>query len=80
LSQEELRKLKFNVASDLASTLDSPMNVMDYYELRRSVGIPDDYFYARKTTVDTLTPERVCDLARKYLDPEQLRISIAGDI
>lgn len=80
LSQEELRKLKFNVASDLASTLDSPMTVMDYYELRRSVGIPDDYFYARKTTVDTLTPERVCDLARKYLDPEQLRISIAGDI
>ena len=80
LSNEELRKLKFNVASDLASTLDSPMTVMDYYELRRSVGIPDDYFYARQATVDSLTPETVCRLSRQYLDPAQLRISIAGDL
>lgn len=80
LTDEELRKLKFNVASDLASTLDSPMTVMDYYELRRSVGIPEDYFYARQATVDNITKETICDLSRRYLDPDQLRISIAGDL
>ena len=80
LTDEELTKLKFNVASDLASTLDSPMTVMDYYELIRTVGIPEDYFYARQKTVDMITKDMICELSRRYLDPAQLRISIAGDL
>lgn len=80
LSAEELSRLKFNLASDLASTLDSPMAMMDYYELKRTVGIPDDYFYARQQTLATITPETVCEMAEKYLCPELLRISVAGDL
>lgn len=80
LSADELSRLKFNLASDLASTLDSPMTMMDYYELQRTVGTPDDYFYARQQTLATISPEIVCEMAEKYLRPDGLRISIAGDL
>lgn len=80
LDDDELRRLKFNVASDLASTLDTPMTMMDYYELRRTVGVPDDYFYARQKALAEISPEIVCEMARRYLNPEALRISVAGDL
>lgn len=80
LSADELSRLKFNLASDLASTLDSPMTMMDYYELRRTVGIPDDYFEARQKTLAMISPDIVCEMAARYLHPELLRISIAGDL
>ncbi|MDE5555313.1 MAG: insulinase family protein [Muribaculaceae bacterium] len=80
LSSDELSRLKFNLASDLASTLDSPMTMMDYYELRRTVGIPDDYFEARQKTLAAISPGIVCEMAARYLRPELLRISIAGDL
>ena len=80
LTADELTRHKFNVASDLASTLDTPMTMMDYYELRHTVGIPDDYFYARQQALSALTPEKVCETARRYLDPDALRISVAGDL
>lgn len=78
LSDDEMKRLTFNVYSDLASTLDSPFNIMDYYELQRVVGTPKDYFARRLQTIKTLTPQRICQLSEQYLRPEQLHISIAG--
>ena len=80
LDESELDRLRFNVASDLASTLDSPMTMMDYYELNLTVGTPADYFEARRKTLADITPEKVCEMAGKYLNPDMLRISIAGDM
>lgn len=80
LSDDELKRLKFNVASDLASTLDTPMTMMDYYELRHTIGVPDDYFYARQKALAEITPEIVCEMSRRYLNPDSLRISVAGDL
>lgn len=80
LSADEMARLRFNVASDLASTLDSPMTMMDYYELIRTVGIPPDYFEARQHTLASVTPETICRLSETWLKPDELRISIAGDL
>lgn len=80
LSPEEFHRLKSIAASELASTLDSPMTVMDYYELRHTVSIPPDYFDARQDTIAAITPQIICDMAARYLRPELLRISIAGDL
>lgn len=80
LDAAELQRLRFNVASDLASTLDSPMTMMDYYELNLTVGTPADYFEARQKALATLDADVVCEMARKYLQPDALRISIAGDM
>lgn len=80
LGADELSRLRFNAASDLASTLDSPMNMMDYYELQQTVGTPPGYFDARQDALADITPEIICAISQKYLDPDALRISIAGDI
>lgn len=80
LSQDELERLRFNVASDLASTLDSPFTMMDYYEMMRTVGIPSDYFDARQSALASIDAAKVCELSRRYLDADSLRISVAGDL
>lgn len=79
LSDDEMERLRFNSATDLASTLDSPFTIMDYYELQRLVGIPADYFDARQATTKSISKEEICRLSAQYLQPEQLRISIAGE-
>lgn len=79
LDADEMSRLRFNVASDLASTLDSPMSMMDYYELQLTVGTPSDYFDARQRTLASISPDAILSVSQKYLDPESLRISIAGD-
>lgn len=80
LGDEEMNRLRFNVYSDLASTLDSPFNIMDYYELQRTVGTPSDYFSQRLSAIRSLTPKRICMLSERYLDPSQLRIGVAGSL
>lgn len=77
---DELSRLRFNAASDLASTLDSPMSMMDCYELQLTVGTPPDYFEARQKALASISPEAICRVSEKYLDPDSLRISIAGDL
>ncbi len=78
LSDAELERLRFNVASDLASTLDSPLAVMDYHELQLTIGIPDGYFDARQRLLSTIDAASICRLSQKYLNPAELRISIVG--
>lgn len=79
LTDDEMTRLKYNVGTDLASVLDTPMSIMDYYELQRTVGVPADYFEARQRTLQHLTPDTVCEMARRYLQPDNLRIAVAGD-
>lgn len=80
LDDAEMHRLKFNVSTDLASTLDSPFSIMDYYELQRLVGTPRDYFESRQKSLGSLTAERVCEISRMYLDPSEFRTSVAGDL
>lgn len=80
LSDDEFGRLYFHVSSDLASTLDSPFTMMDYYELQLTVGTPKNYFNDRMDTLRHLTPEQICELSKKYLSPDDLRISVAGKI
>lgn len=80
LDDDELSRLKFNLSSDLASTLDSPFTVMDYYESHRLVGTPDGYFESQFNSLSRLDAERICEIARRYLDATAFRISVAGDL
>lgn len=79
LTTDELTRLRANVSSDLASTIDSPFTMIDHYEIERLVGTPSDYFERRQQTLASLSPELICEMARKYLDVDRLRISVAGD-
>lgn len=78
-SDEELTRLKRYAMTQIAGVLDSPFSIMDYYENIRHVLTPPDYFLSMQQCLNNLTSERIAELAKKYLNTDDLRISIAGD-
>lgn len=78
-NNEELIRLKRYAMTQVAGTLDSPFSIMDYYENMRHVLTPSDYFFAIQQSLNNLSSKRISELAKKYLNTDELRISIAGD-
>lgn len=76
LTQQELSAVKNHAMTSLASTLDSPLNIMDTFINQVTLGTPADYFQKQQTAIRHLTPERIQEVASKYLPEENLRISI----
>lgn len=79
INDEELNRLKRYAMTQIAGTLDSPFSIMDYYENRRHVLTPDGYFQAMQQSLKKLTSQRIASLATKYLNIDELRISISGN-
>ena len=77
MREDELTRLRRDVMSTLATTLDTPLSIMDYYESALLAGIPNGYYAAQVRSITSMTPERLCRLAACYLHPEELRIAIA---
>lgn len=77
MGEDEMTRLRRDVMSTLATTLDTPLSIMDYYESALLAGIPDGYYKAQVQSITTMTPERLCRIAARYLRPEELRIAIA---
>ena len=80
VSNEELTCLQNYMITSLVSTLDSPFTIMEYYETLRSIGVGIDYFESQLQSIRNLNSERISQMANKYLDVENMYISIAGDI
>jgi predicted Zn-dependent peptidase len=80
MGDEELTRLKRFVTSNLASTLDSPFAIMDYYQNQALVGTPDDYFDAQFRCINTLNAETIMRMASQYLNPDEMRIVTAGSL
>lgn len=77
--EEELNRLKRFAMTQVAGILDSPFSIMDYYENIRHVLTSEDYFENMQKSINNLTSEKIAMLASKYLDVNELRISIAGN-
>ncbi len=80
MCDEELTRLKRFVTSNLASTLDSPFAIMDYYQNQALVGTPDDYFDAQFRCINSLNAETIMRMASQYLNPDEMRIVTAGSL
>ncbi|MCD8386012.1 MAG: insulinase family protein [Bacteroidales bacterium] len=78
LDADEMERVKQFVSMSIIDTLDSPLSVMDYYKTMRVAGFPPDYFTRQVELVHTITPEMIMAMAKKYFDPRQMRIAIAG--
>ncbi len=76
---EELNRMKRFATTQIAGTLDSPFSIMDYYENTRHVLTPEDYFYKMQSSLKSLTSQRIAQLAKRHLDLNEMRISIAGN-
>lgn len=78
MKPDELMRLRQHIGSALMETLDSPFSIINYYQTKLLVGMPDGYFNMQAEIARHLTPELVMEMARKYLQPAQMRVSIAG--
>lgn len=76
---DELNRLKRFAMTQIAGMLDSPFSIMDYYENQRHVLTPVDYYKQMQQSINSLTSLRISELADKYLNVDEFRISIAGN-
>lgn len=77
-SEEEIRRVRQNVMSTLASTLDSPFEIMDYYINRKVSHIPEGYFEQQVKAAGEMSAEELARVAALYMKPESLYIAVAG--
>lgn len=75
---DELQRLKLYAGTNLAEILDTPGSVMSYYANRLFVGTPDDYFERQQEIIGSLSPQMISDMAKKYLDPAEMSVVVAG--
>lgn len=75
---DELKRLRQSLISSLSATLDSPFNIVKYHITGLISGLPDGYFDRQMQQLAAITPEAIAETARRYLDPDALRIAVAG--
>ncbi|MDE7154221.1 MAG: insulinase family protein [Muribaculaceae bacterium] len=78
VGEEELTVVKRIIKSSLASMLDDPFDMAGYYVGQIYLGYPEDYFVEQQNALDAITPQRIMELARQYLNPEKMYIATAG--
>lgn len=78
-SGEELERLTQTASTELAANLDSPFNIINLITLRRTAGIPDNYFDCQQSAIAALSSETIADCASRYLDVNKMFVAIAGD-
>lgn len=76
---DEFRRLRQSAMSSQAAVLDSPLSVISHYSTAILSGLPDGYFEAKQRAIESLTSDTVAEMALKYLQPENMRIAIAGN-
>ena len=79
IPQQELDIVKRHMLSDLVKTLDSPFNIAAYIGNMFCYGTYPTYFNEQVDAIINCTSEQLRDVAQKYLNPNLLRIVIAGD-
>lgn len=78
-SVDETDRLKSYAASQLASMLDTPFDIMDYHITLRAAFIgTDDYFKCQLHAINEITPARLGELASRYLSADDFSIVVAG--
>lgn len=78
-TSDEIDRLRRYLVSSLASMVDSPFATMDTFENVLYAGTPEDYFECQQDAIFSFTAKSIADSARRYLDPANLRISVAGN-
>ncbi|MDE5810054.1 MAG: hypothetical protein K2H59_07250, partial [Muribaculaceae bacterium] len=64
--------------SSLASCLDNAFSLKEYFQGQFSLGKDAAEFYLTQEILKKITPADIQSLAHKYLNPNNLLISIAG--
>ena len=79
IPEEELNRVKLHVTGELLKSTDTPFSIAEYYSLMISNSMPHDYFRNQIDCVASITPERLLEMANKYLSADRMLTVIAGN-
>lgn len=79
MSENELNNVRQYMLSEQVKTLDTPFNVASYVASTFLYGVYPEYFNKQIETIINITPERLNEVAQKYLNVNQMLIAIASD-
>ena len=69
---DELENVRFSMLEDLLKTTDTPFSISEYYASKITSHIPDNYFADQCKTIQTITPEELMHIARKYFTNDRI--------
>lgn len=78
-SGTEMQRLKQQSMASLLESFDSPFAIMDCYQSLHTMGVGTDYMLRRCNAIQTVMPEEIMAMSKKYLNPDNTITVVAGD-
>ena len=78
VSEDELKVVKNYIIGSFISSLDTPFSFMDRFKATYFNELGDQYYEELMKKLLAVTAQEIQDVARKYFDPQQLNVVIAG--
>ncbi len=78
VSEDELKVVKNYIIGSFISSLDTPFSFMDRFKATYFNELGDDYYERLMKKLLAVTTQQIQDVAKKYFDPEQLNVVVAG--
>lgn len=78
-SADELTRMKRSAMSEQIAAADSAPSIVQHHITRHTLNLPESYFTDKIQTIANITPEQIAEIAGRYLNPDSLRIAIAGN-
>lgn len=79
VSEDELRNAKNYIAGTFAQALESPRTLASFASRIDRYSLPKDYFKGYLKRIENVTAEDIKRVANKYMQPNNLTITIVGD-
>ncbi len=75
----ELKMVKQNILSNLATKLDTPLSIAEYMGTTFTSGTWPEYYNQHVDALKSCSAQQLLGIAQEHLDPAKFRIAIAGD-
>jgi predicted Zn-dependent peptidase len=76
----ELEEAKRSLVASFALSLESQAELLGYAIVRKIYGFPADYWDTYPARVMAVTAEDIQQVARKYIDPDNIQVVAVGDV
>lgn len=78
IGEEELQLVKNHMKSDLLQTLETPFSIADYQWVIHNNRLTADYYNNQLRTIESITPERLREMAERYFDVDKALTVVVG--
>ncbi|HQW71304.1 MAG TPA: insulinase family protein, partial [Saprospiraceae bacterium] len=79
ISEEELLQVKNVISGNFSRSIEDPKTIAKFALAIKKFGLPDDYFTTHLQKIASVSIEDIYNMARKYLQPDNLHIIVVGN-